>query len=125
MDTPKQMNATETLAQISKYYALRCRLDGAQKLTCIQCGGEILGIRAFMSLHDERWGSSCSGPARAWRMQIPYCPVCESTPSPYGCIHMSEEELNLPSVIDASRPFGAKNPGYDGQPGPIQASLSL
>lgn len=125
METPKQMNVTETLAQISQYYALRCRLDGAQKLTCVECGGNICGIRAFMSLHDERFGSSCIGPARAWRMQIPYCPSCEPSPSPYGCIHMSEEELNLPGVIDASRPFGPENPGYGKQPGPIQAFLSL
>lgn len=58
-------------------------------------------------------------------MQIPYCPACESTPSPYGCIHMSEEELNLPSVIEASRPFGPENPGYGKPPGPIQASPGL
>ena len=62
-------------------------------------------MRAFMSLHDERFGEACIGPARAWRMEIPYCTVCEEPPSRYGCIHMSEAELNLPSVIEASRPF--------------------
>ena len=40
-------------------------------------------------------------------MEIPYCTVCEAEPSRYGCIHMSESDLNLPSVIEASRPFPA------------------
>lgn len=60
-----------------------------------------------MSLHDEQFGEACTGPARAWRMDIPYCANCEEEPSRYGCIHMSESDLNLPSVIEASRPFPA------------------
>ena len=65
-------------------------------------------LRAYMSLHDEHFGDACIGPARAWRMEIPYCTVCEAETSRYGCIHMSESELNLPSVIEASRPFPAQ-----------------
>lgn len=121
METPKRMNATDTLAQISAYYASRCHLDAAQKLTCARCGGEIRGIRAFISLHDEQFGNSCVGPARAWRMEIPYCPACESIPSEYGCIHMSAGELNLPSVIEASRPFGHEHPDYRTQMQPKPA----
>ncbi|HLJ79427.1 MAG TPA: hypothetical protein VKT75_18570, partial [Acidobacteriaceae bacterium] len=56
--------------------------------------------------HDESQGEACSGPGRAWRMEIPYCPNCETVPSRYGCIHLSEPEMNLPAVIEASRPFG-------------------
>ena len=48
-------------------------------------------------------------------MEIPYCEDCESTPSSYGCIHMSETDLNLPSVIAASRPFGIEHPEYKEQ----------
>jgi hypothetical protein len=60
-----------------------------------------------MSLHDEQFGDDCIGPARAWRIEIPYCASCEEAPSLYGCIHMREAELNLPSVVEASRPFPA------------------
>jgi len=77
----------------------------------MRCGSEILRVRAFMSLHDERFGDACIGPARAWRMEIPYCTVCDEPPSRYGRIHMSQAELNLPSVIEASRPF----PGTTGK----------
>lgn len=99
------MSLAQTQEEISKYLTFRCRLDG-RKLTCSNCGGEILRVRAFMSLHDEQFGSSCIGPGRAWRMEIPYCSACEEPPSRYGCIHMGESDLNLPSVIEASRPFG-------------------
>jgi hypothetical protein len=27
-------------------------------------------------------------------------------PNRYGCIHLSEADMNLPAVIEASRPFG-------------------
>lgn len=105
METPKRLSLAQTREEISKYLTLRCQLDG-RKLTCSNCGREILRVRAFMSLHDEQFGSCCIGPGRAWRMEIPYCSACEEPPSRYGCIHMSEKDLNLPSVIEASRPFG-------------------
>lgn len=106
METPKRLSATETLAQISVFLESRCRLDHAGQLACVKCGGEISRVRAYMSLHDQRYGDQCMGPGRAWRMEIPFCVQCEEPPSRYGCMHMSEEELNLPSVIEASRPFG-------------------
>lgn len=112
MDTPKQMGHSATLAQISTYFSLRCRFNSAHKLTCTRCGGEIRGIRAYMSLHDEQFGNSCIGPGRAWRLEIPYCPACEELPGRYGCIHMSRSELDLPSVMEASRPFGFQDPEY-------------
>ena len=115
MDTPKQIGLAESLARISNYFTVRCRLDGPRGLTCAQCGGEIRRIRAYMSLHDDRFGNSCVGPGRAWRMEIPYCSDCESLPSPYGCIHMSEADLNSPSVMEASRPFGPEHPEYKKQ----------
>lgn len=59
MNTPKQMNATETLAQISSFYAQRCVLEGSRRLTCARCGGEIRRVRAYMSLHDQQFGNSC------------------------------------------------------------------
>jgi hypothetical protein len=68
-----------------------------------------------MSLHDERFGDACVGPGRAWRMEIPYCTGCENPPSRYGCIHMSEADLRLPSVLEASRPFGIEHPDYEKQ----------
>ena len=111
MDTPKRLGMAETLAQISNFLTVRCRREGLRELTCDLCGGEIRRVRAYMSLHDERFGDACMGPGRAWRMEIPYCTACENPPSPYGCIHMSEADLALPSVVEASRPFGR-----DGQP---------
>ena len=112
MDTPTRMGPAETLARISEHFALRCGLDNARKLICAHCGGEICCVRAYMSLHDEHFGASCIGPGRAWRLEIPYCPACEEPPSRYGCIHMTGTDLNLPSVIDASRPFGPEHPQY-------------
>ena len=112
METPKRMGVVQTRAQISEFLTVRCRLEGPRDLRCAHCGGEIRRVRAYMSLHDERFGDSCVGPARAWRMEIPYCAACESPPSHYGCIHMSESELNLPSVMEASRPFGSEDPEY-------------
>ena len=102
------MTLAETQARISDFFGLHCGLVGNKELVCRRCGGEIRRVRAFMSLHDEQFGDDCIGPARAWRMEIPYCTNCEEPPSRYGCIHMSEAELNLPSVIEASRPFPAK-----------------
>jgi hypothetical protein len=99
------MSLAETQAQISEFFSLRCRRTSPKEVVCIRCGAEIRRVRAFMYLHDERFGDACIGPARAWRMEIPYCTVCEDPPSRYGCIHMSETELNLASVIEASRPF--------------------
>ena len=115
MDTPKRIGLAETLARISNYFTLHCRLDGPSGLTCTQCGGEICRVRAYMSLHDEQFGDSCVGPGLAWRMEIPYCAGCEAPPSHYGCIHMNETDLNLPSVFEASRPFGMEHP-------PVQTS---
>lgn len=112
METPKQAGLTDVLARISDYFTLHCRQDELHAVTCAHCGGEIHRIRAYMSLHDERFGESCVGPGRAWRMEIPYCPACESPPSWYGCIHMTEADLNLPSVVEASRPFGKADPDY-------------
>ena len=112
METPKRMGVVQSLAKISEYFTVHCRLDGPRHLTCAHCGGEISAVRAFMSLHDERFGDSCVGPGRAWRMEIPYCAACESPPSRYGCLHMSEADLNLPSVVEASRPFGQEHPEY-------------
>lgn len=117
METPKRMILAETLEEISKYFNLRCRRDG-RKLTCAHCGEEIQRVRAFMSLHDEQFGGSCIGPGRAWRMEIPYCAGCENPPSRFGCIHMSREDLNLPSVLEASRPFGRENPEYPNETHP-------
>ena len=111
MDTPKRLGLAETLALISNYLSVRCRLDGVREVKCARCGGEIRRVRAYMSLHDERFGDSCKGPGRAWRMEIPYCVACDPVPSSYGCIHMSEADLNLPSVVEASRPFGIEDPG--------------
>jgi hypothetical protein len=45
-------------------------------------------------------------------MEIPYCAACENPPSRYGCIHMTETDLTLPSVLEASRPFGRIDPEY-------------
>lgn len=125
MNTPKQMGSTETLAQISAYFAQRCRLDSAHKLTCAQCGSEIRRIRAYMSLHDAQFGNRCVGPGRAWRMEIPYCPACEEPPSRYGCIHMSRTDLGLPGVMEASRPFGLEDPQYRNQAPSTEKVLSF
>jgi NAD-dependent SIR2 family protein deacetylase len=111
METPKRMGLAETLALISNYLTVQCRLEGGD-VKCVNCGGKVRRVRAFMSLHDERFGDACIGPGRAWRMEIPYCPACEEPPSLYGCIHMSEPDLNLPSVVEASRPFGKEHPEY-------------
>ena len=110
MDTPRRMTLAETQVKISEFFSLRCHRIGSRELVCTRCGGEIRRVRAYMSLHDEQFGEACIGPARAWRMEIPYCTVCEEEPSRYGCIHMSESDLNLPSVIEASRPFPAGLP---------------
>ena len=112
MDTPKRMDITQTLEQISRFLTLNCRLEGPHKLNCVGCGGEIRRVRAYMSLHNERFGDACVGPGLAWRMEIPYCTACEAPPSLYGCIHMSDKELNLPTVLEACRPRGAI-PGLD------------
>jgi len=112
METPKRMRLAETLAQISNFLTVRCRREGLRDVICALCGGEIRRVRAFMSLHDERFGEECIGPGRAWRLEIPYCTGCETSPSEYGCVHMSEAELNLPSVVEASRPFGMEHPEY-------------
>lgn len=112
MDTPKRMSPAETLARISEYFNLHCHREGKSKLTCAHCGGEIRMVRAYLSLHDTQYGDSCIGPARAWRVDIPYCYACEDPPSRYGCIHLSEADMNLPSVIEASRPFGKEHPEY-------------
>ena len=106
METPRRRNFTKTQAEISGFLARECRLENGH-LTCAHCGGELRRVRAFLSLHDQQFGDACIGPGRAWRMEIPYCPACEDPPSRYGCIHMSESDLNLPDVIEASRPFGA------------------
>ncbi len=119
MDTPRQMSLADTQARISHYLSARCRRDELNRVICAQCGGEIRRVRAYMSLHDERFGGACIGPARAWRMEIPYCVCCEAPPSPYGCIHMSEEELGLASVVEASRPFGRERPEYRKQFPPL------
>ena len=119
MDTPKRMSLVETQARISSYLTVRCRRDASNHVSCAQCGGEIRRVRAYMSLHDQRFGDACIGPARAWRMDIPYCASCEAPPSPYGCIHMSEEEMGLPSVVEASRPFGREHPEYRRQFPPL------
>ena len=111
MHTPKRMTLAQTQVQISEFFGLRCRRTSPKGIVCMRCGSEILRVRAFMSLHDERFGDACIGPARAWRMEIPYCTVCDEPPSRYGRIHMSQAELNLPSVIEASRPF----PGTTGK----------
>src|SRR5689334_5630352 len=105
MDTPRRMRLAETQQKIADFFRMRCRQIGPAELVCSNCGGEIRRTRAFMSLHDEQFGDACVGPARAWRMEIPYCTRYEEPPGRYGCIHMSQAELNLPSVIDASRPF--------------------
>lgn len=115
MLTPKQMGLAESLARISNYFTLHCRLEDPRGLTCAHCGGEIRRVRAYMSLHDEQFGDACVGPGRAWRMEIPYCSGCETPPSSYGCIHMTEADLNLPSVQDASRPFGMEHIHYKKQ----------
>jgi hypothetical protein len=111
VETPKRRSFAKIQEEIANFLAARCLRDG-RKLTCVHCGGEIRRVRAFMALHDEQFGNSCIGPGRAWRMEIPYCSACEVPPSHYGCIHMSETDLNLPSVIDASRPLG--NTGTQG-----------
>lgn len=108
MDTPRRLTLAATQAKIAEFFTSRCCLTGPAELVCASCGGEIRRTRAFMSLHDERFGDACVGPTCAWRMDIPYCTNCEEPPGRYGCIHMSEAELNLPSVIEASRPFPAK-----------------
>lgn len=105
MDTPRRNRLAETQAMMAEFFTQHCRQVGPAELVCTKCGGEIRRTRAIMSLHDEKFGNACIGPARAWRMDIPYCTNCEEPPSRYGCIHMSEEELNLPTVIEASRPF--------------------
>ena len=105
METPKRMRLAETLAQISEYLTVRCRREG-NEIICARCGGEIRRVRAFMSLHDEQFGDQCMGPGRAWRLEIPFCVACEDPPGQYGCIDMSDTDLNLPTVIEASRPFG-------------------
>ena len=110
MDTPKRMSLAETQAQISNYLTVRCRLEGVREVKCAICGGEIRRIRAYMLLHDEQFRDACIGPGRAWRMEIPYCTACEQPPGEYGCIHMSHADLNLPSVLEASRPFGRQHP---------------
>ncbi len=109
METPKQLGPLATLAQISSFFDLRCRLDDAGQVTCVNCGGEISRVRAYMSLHDQQFGERCIGPGRAWRLEIPYCVACEQPPSRYGCIHMTTDELSLPGVLEASRPFGIAN----------------
>lgn len=106
MQTPKQVGVADTLARFTEYYNTHCRLDAPKALACAQCGDEIQQVRAYMALHDEQFGAACAGPGRAWRMAIPFCPNCEEVPSRYGCIHMTADELNLPSVVAASRPFG-------------------
>ena len=65
-----------------------------------------------MSVHDEQLGDLCIGPACAWGMEIPYCPTYENLPCGYGCIDMSKTDLNLPSVLAVSRPFGREHPRY-------------
>ena len=116
MDTPKQMGITEALARISDYFSSRCSWSDARQVTCRACRAEISRVRAYVLLHDERQGNECSGPGRAWRMEIPYCPNCEPVPSRYGCIHLSEADMNLPAVIEASRPFGTIIEIADQQP---------
>jgi hypothetical protein len=115
MNTPKQLGIAETLAQISGYFSSHCTWGEARQVTCRTCRAEIARVRAYMSLHDEERGEACSGPGRAWRMEIPYCPNCEPVPSRYGCIHLSEAEMKLPVVIEASRAFGAVIPLHDQQ----------
>ena len=116
MDTPKQVGITEALARISDYFSSHCSWSDARQVTCRTCRTEIDRVRAYVLLHDERQGNECSGPGRAWRMEIPYCPNCEPVPSRYGCIHLSEADMSLPAVIEASRPFGTIIEISDQQP---------
>lgn len=109
METPKRLNMPETLAAISAYYRDHCQGSTHQN-ACAHCGGDIHRIRGFMLLHDQQFGDACAGPGRALRMEIPFCPRCEARPAEYGCIHLSAADLNLPSVIEASRPCGAPHP---------------
>jgi len=112
MNTPKRMGITETQAQISEYLSLHCRLDGIRTPDmCSLRTQDRSSSRVYVS-HDEQFGDLCIGPARAWRMEIHYCPTCDNLPSGYGCIHMSKTDLNLPSVRAASRPFGREHPQH-------------
>lgn len=119
MDTPKRMSLAESQARIAHFLSFRCRRNELNQVSCAHCGGEIRRVRAYLSLHDLRFGDACIGPPRAWRMEIPYCAVCEDTPSLYGCIHMSEEDIARPSVVEASRPFGREHPEYAKQFPPV------
>lgn len=112
MDTPKRLSMTETLSAFSAWYRDHCRTLAGLRITCIHCGTEIHRVRGYMLLHDEQFGESCAGPGRALRMEIPFCPVCENRPGEYGCIHMPAADMNLPSVLEASRACGVPHPLY-------------
>ena len=100
----------ETLAAFSAFYRDECNQTADGRVICRACGGDIHRVRGFMLLHDEQYGEACAGPGRTLRMDIPFCPTCEGRPAEYGCIHITASDFMLPSVVDASRPFGAAHP---------------
>lgn len=110
METPKRLSMTGTLAAFSAFYRDRCRETAAHHITCLNCVREIHRARGYMLLHDELHGDACAGPGRALRMDIPFCPRCETRPAEYGCIHMPASDMNLPSVREASRAWGVPHP---------------
>ncbi len=101
---------TDTLAAFAAYYRDRCVSPSERQVTCAHCGGDIHRVRGMLLLHDERFGDACAGPGRALRMDIPFCPQCEARPAEFGCIHLPEPDMQLPSVLEASRPYGTPHP---------------
>jgi len=88
MQTPIKMTPDEANMVKDRWLREQVKEGLGGEPTCMRCGGGIKAITAYISVHFQEFEELCAGGGEVQQVRVPYCPVCETPPQTYGCIHI-------------------------------------
>jgi hypothetical protein len=97
MKTPTKITAEEFFVTAESFLAAHYSVgEGTPELVCKHCHSRIRTEPVAVPLHEASL-ERCVETGSVQFMRIPYCPQCEHTPLPEGCLHVASSEAFLKS----------------------------
>lgn len=93
MKTPTKITPEEFFVTAQSFLAAHYSVDeGTPGLICKHCQGRVKMEPVAVPLHEADL-DRCVDTGSVQFMRIPYCPECEHTPRPEGCLHVASDAV--------------------------------
>jgi|GEM_PF-6006584 len=89
VETPNCLNLVswqQFKSSLHEHCRLRYKREG-EIYRCRHCGAQVRAVLAYISIHTTLF-TNCAGGGVVERVEMPYCPNCETRPESLGCVHL-------------------------------------